>query len=75
MTNKLVRGLQDDPNSRNEHYHILGRGVVPRRNAVAIKKRGGLPGVEIITRNGREYLRDIPDRSTRDNINQKKKRR
>lgn len=75
MTNFLVSGMQDGPNGRNEHYKILGQGIIPRRNAIAMQKRGELPGVGVIRRNGREYLRDIPDQSVLDNVNKKKKRR
>ena len=75
MVNKLVTGLEDGPNRRNEHYEIKNRGVVSRIEGIKLQKQGKLPGVGIIKVNGREYLRDIPppEKSNKDNVNKKKR--
>lgn len=70
MTN--IRGRNDGPGGRNEHYDIGDRKNVPRRNAVAEVKRGEHPGAHVVKINGREYVRDNPDRSKDDNVNRDK---
>lgn len=67
MTN--IRGQNDGLGGRNEHYDIGSRKNVPRRNVVAEIKRGEHPGAHIVRINDREYARDNPDGSTRDNVN------
>ena len=64
-----IRGRNDGPGGRNEHYDIGNRRNVPRRNAVAEVKRGEHPGFHVMERNGREYVRDNPDGSKDDNVN------
>jgi len=64
-----IRGKQDGPGGRNEHYDNGGRKNVPRRNIVAEIKRGEHSDVHIVKINGREYARDNPDRSKSDNVN------
>lgn len=64
-----IKGRNDGPGGRNEHYDIGPRKNVPRRNAVAEVKRGEHDGVHIIKINDREYLRDNPDSSKNDNVN------
>lgn len=63
-----IRGRNDGPGGRNEHYDIGSRKNVPRRNVVAEIKRGEHPGAHIVTINDREYARDNPDRSRTDNV-------
>lgn len=65
-----IRGRNDGPGGRNEHYDIGPRKNVPRRNVVAEIKRGEHPGAHVVTINGREYARDNPDGSPDDNVNQ-----
>lgn len=67
-----IRGQNDGPGGRNEHYDIGRRKNVPRRNAVAEVKRGEHPGAHVITVNGREYVRDNPESSKSDNVNRPK---
>lgn len=67
-----IRGRNDGPNGRNEHYDIGSRKNVPRRNVVAEIKRGEHPDAHIYERSGREYARDNPDSTTKDNINRGK---
>lgn len=67
-----VVGNNDGPGGRNESYKIGSRPKVPRRNAVADVKRGEHPGAHVVKVKGREYVRDNPDSSTRDNVNRKK---
>ena len=64
-----IKGKNDGPGGRNEHYDIGNRKNVPRRNAVAEVKRGDHPGAHVIKINGREYVRDNPDNSKKDNVN------
>lgn len=64
-----IRGKQDGPGGRNEHYDNGSRKSVPRRNIVAEIKRGEHPDAHIYKINGREYARDNPDRSKSDNVN------
>ena len=67
-----IRGLNDGPNGRNEHYDVGSRKNVPRRNIVAEIKRGEHPGTHVINIKGREYVRDNPDNSRSDNVNRGK---
>ena len=64
-----IKGRNDGPGGRNEHYDVGKRKNVPRRNAVAEVKRGEHPGFHILKVNDREYVRDNPDPSTKDNVN------
>ena len=69
----LIRGKNDGPGGRNEHYDIGARKDVPRRNVVAEIKRGEHPDAHVINVEGREYARDNPDASTKENVNRGKK--
>lgn len=64
-----IRGRRDGPGGRNEHYDVGARKNVPRRNIVAEIKRGEHPGTHVIEVGGREYARDNPDASKKDNVN------
>lgn len=64
-----VRGNNDGPNGRNESYEIGSRPHVPRPQAVREVKNGRHPDVHVVKINDREYLRDNPDGSERDNVN------
>lgn len=64
-----IRGKQDGPGGRNEHYDIGAQKNVSRRDVVARIKRGELPGAHVLKINGREYARGNPDRSKSDNVN------
>jgi hypothetical protein len=66
-----IRGNNDGPGGRNETYRIGSRVAVPRTQAVREVKQGQHPGAHVVKINGREYVRDNPDQSTRDNVNQK----
>ena len=68
-----IRGKNDGPGGRNEHYDIGARKNIPRRNVVAEIKRGEHPGAHVVEVKGREYARDNPDSSTRDNVNRDKR--
>ena len=68
-----IRGLNDGPGGRNEHYNVGNRKNVPRRNIVAEIKRGEHSDAHIYERNGREYARDNPDSSKSDNVNRKQR--
>ena len=65
----VIKGRNDGPNGRNEHYDVGSRRSVPRRQVVAEIKRGQHDGFHVVKVNGREYARDNPDGSTRDNVN------
>ncbi len=66
-----IKGRNDGPGGRNEHYDVGGRPNVPRRNVVAEIKRGEHPDAHVVKVNGREYARDNPDASTKDNVNRR----
>ena len=66
-----IKGLNDGPGGRNEHYDVGARSNVPRRNIVAEIKRGEHPSAHVVKINGREYARDNPDKSVSDNVNRK----
>jgi hypothetical protein len=67
-----IRGRNDGPGGRNEHYDIGSRSNVPRRNVVAVIKRGEHPDAHVVKVNDREYARDNPDSSKKDNVNRDK---
>lgn len=64
-----IRGKNDGPGGRNDHYDVGERKNVPRRNIVAEIKRGEHKGAHVVNVNGKEYARDNPDSSKRDNVN------
>lgn len=65
---KIV-GNGDGPGGRNESYRIGSRKKVSRPQAVREVKGGKHPGAHVVKIKGREYLRDNPDHSKRDNVN------
>ena len=67
-----IIGNNDGPAGRNETYKIGGRKNVPRKEAVKEVKQGKHPGAHVVKVNGREYIRDNPDNSSRDNVNRNK---
>ena len=67
-----IIGNNDGPDGRNETYRIGTRKAVPRTTAVKEVKQGNHPGAHVVKINGREYVRDNPDSSTRDNVNRNK---
>lgn len=67
-----IIGKNDGPGGRNEHYKIGSRSNVPRRQAVGEVKAGKHSGAHVIEVNKREYVRDNPDSSKRDNVNRNK---
>ena len=67
-----IKGKNDGPGGRNEHYDNGNRKNVPRRIAVAEVKRGEHPDAHVVKVKGREYVRDNPDRSKDDNVNRGK---
>ncbi len=67
-----IKGKNDGPGGRNEHYDVGTRKNVPRRTVVAEIKRGEHPDAHVVKVKGREYARDNPDASKRDNVNRGK---
>lgn len=63
-----IKGNRDGENGRNESYRISGRDVA-RRQAVREVEQGKHRGYHIIEVNGEKYVRDNPDPSKRDNVN------
>ena len=63
-----ITGRREDESGANTHYRLSDGRIVTRREAVAMQKRGELPDYHIVTVNGVEYLRDNPDTSEKDNI-------
>ncbi|MBM2234651.1 DUF3892 domain-containing protein [Pseudosulfitobacter pseudonitzschiae] len=69
ITMTRIKGKGDGPGGRNEHYDVGNRKDVPRRNIVAEIKRGEHPDAHVVKIKGREYARDNPDRTKKDNVN------
>ena len=67
-----IIGNNDGPGGRNESYKIGSRKNVSRPTAVKEVKQGKHPGAHVVKINRREYVRDNPDSSTRDNVNRNK---
>ncbi len=67
-----IIGNNDGPGGRNESYKIGGRKNVSRSQAVREVKQGKHPGAHTVRINGREYVRDNPDGSKKDNVNRNK---
>jgi uncharacterized protein DUF3892 len=65
-----IRGRNDGPGGRNEHYNIGGRKNVPRQKVVDEIKQGKHSGAHVFKIKGREYARDNPDGTKSDNVNQ-----
>ena len=68
---KIV-GNNDGLGGRNDTYKIGRRKEVPRTQAVKEVKQGKHPGAHVVKVNGRDYVRDNPDPSKRDNVNRNK---
>ncbi len=64
-----IKGNNDGPGGRNETYDIGRRKDVPRQQVVREIKAGQHPGAHVVKINGREYARDNPDHSEKDNVN------
>jgi hypothetical protein len=67
-----IRGRNDGPGGRNEHYDVGSRKNVPRPVVVKEIKQGKYPDAHVIKVRGREYARDNPDGSKKDNVNRGK---
>ena len=67
-----IIGNNDGPGGRNDTYKIGNRKNVGRTTAVKEVKQGKHPGAHVVKVNGREYVRDNPDNSKKDNVNRNK---
>ena len=67
-----IIGNNDGPGGRNESYKIGSRKNVKRSEAVKEVKKGKHPDAHIVKVNNREYVRDNPDNSKKDNVNRDK---
>lgn len=67
-----IIGNNDGPGGRNESYKIGSRKNVPRPQAVKEVEQGKHPDAHVVKIGGNKYVRDNPDRSTRDNVNRNK---
>jgi len=63
-----ITGKREGPTGANTHYRLSDERIVTRADAVAMCKRGELPGYHVVVINGVEYLRDNPDTREEDNI-------
>ena len=63
-----IIGRREDANGANTHYKLSDGRIVTRQEGVAMCRRGELPGYNIITVDGVDYLRDNPDTRVSDNI-------
>ncbi len=64
-----IKGNRDGPGGRNESYQIGARKNVPRSEAVKEVKAGKHPDAHVVKVNNRQYVRDNPDGSRKDNVN------
>jgi hypothetical protein len=69
MTLKIV-GRAEDYKGANTHYKLTDGRTVAREEGFQMHKDGLLPDYHIYPREGVEYLRDNPDPSTKDNIDE-----
>lgn len=67
-----IIGNNDGPNGRNETYKIGKRKEVKRNDAVKEVKDGKHKDAHVVKIKGREYVRDNPDNSKKDNVNRNK---
>ena len=65
-----IRGNNDGKNGRNETYNVGNRKNIPRPQMVKEVDQGKHPGAHTVKINGQRYVRDNPDGSTKDNVNQ-----
>lgn len=63
-----IRGKNDGPDGRYEHYDVGTRKNAPRAQIVKVIGQGKHPGAHMVSLNGRKYARDNPDGSTKDNV-------
>lgn len=63
-----ITGRREDATGGNTHYRLSDGRIVTRVDAVRMCRMGLLPGYNIITVSGVEYLRDNPDTRVSDNI-------
>ncbi len=68
-----VIGNNDGPGGRNETYKIGSRPNVARRTAVKEVKQGKHADSHVIKVKNREYVRDNPDTSKKDNVNRRQR--
>ena len=56
-----IRGKNDGPNRRNEHYDVGGRKVVPRRSIITEIKPGNHPDAHAVRVNGQwSMVKNMP---------------
>jgi len=67
-----IKGKNDGPGGRNEHYDIGKRKNISRAKVVSEIKQGKHPKNHVVKVKGREYARDNPDPSKKDNVNRGK---
>lgn len=67
-----IIGNNDGTSGRNETYKIGNRPAVKRAEVVKEIKQGKHPSAHVVVVNGRQYARDNPDHSKKDNVNRKK---
>lgn len=68
-----IKGNNDGPGGRNDSYKIGSRTNVPRKEAVKEVKQGKHPDAHVLKVGNKEFVRDNPDSSKKDNVNRKKK--
>lgn len=65
-----IKGNRDGKGGRNESYRIGNRAHVPRTQVVKEVEQGKHPQAHVIKVNNRKYVRDNPDPSRKDNVNE-----
>lgn len=67
-TELRITGRRENDTGANTNYRLSDGRIVSRAEGVLMCKAGLLPDYHIIEVNGVEYLRDNPDTSEADNI-------
>lgn len=68
-----LKGNNDGPGGRNESYvDKKTKKTISRVEAIKRVKSGKYPKSTVTKINGREYVKDKPDKSKKDNVNYRK---
>ena len=63
-----ITGRREDEKGANTHFRLSDGRIVTREEAAVMVENGELPGYHIYARGGVKYLRDNPDKTESDNI-------
>ena len=63
-----ITGRMEDRNGANTHYRLSDGSIITRELAVSMREKGFLSDYHTMNVNGVNYLRDNPDVSVKNNI-------